>query len=136
LRFSIRDSKHDLLYRTIRPLATGLVKEQLLKAIEGVVKTGLEYVDGQLVGARDHMREAKASEDSSRTQVLQQMFQRKKGEAGSVKSKADDKHAQFKVVSKRDSTILPDVGHPSGWINRTQERADVSRFNSPVAMIC
>lgn len=73
LKFSIRDSKHDLLYKTLRPLATGLVKKQLQKAIEGAVRTGLEYADGQLVGVRDRMREADASEDKSRTQVLQEV---------------------------------------------------------------
>ena len=71
LKFSIRDSKHDILYKTLRPLATGLVKKQLQKAIADAITTGLEYVDGQLVGVRDRMDEAKASEDKSRTQVLQ-----------------------------------------------------------------
>lgn len=73
LKFSIRDSKHDTLYSVVRPLATGLVKKQLQKAIEGAVRTGLEYIDGQLVGVRDRMREAEASEDKSRTQVLQEV---------------------------------------------------------------
>lgn len=73
LKFSIRDSKHDLLYKTLKPLATGLVKRQLQKAIADAVTTGLEYVDGQLVGVRDRMRDAKASEDKSRTQVLQEV---------------------------------------------------------------
>ncbi|CAL1710558.1 unnamed protein product [Somion occarium] len=125
LKFSIRDSKHDTLYNTLRPLATGLVKKQLQKAIEGAVRTGLEYVDGQLVGVRDRMKEAEASEDKTRTQVLQEMFQREKDEAASGKSKVDEKHAQFKVVSKRDSVIV-DAGHPSGWINRTTEREETA----------
>lgn len=73
LKFSIRDSKHDMLYKTLRPLATGLVKKQLQKAIADAVTTGLEYVDGQLVGVRDRMADAKASEDKSRTQVLQEV---------------------------------------------------------------
>ena len=54
------------------------------------------------------------------------MFQRKKDEAGSVRAKAEDKHAQFKVVSKRDSMIIQQ-GHPSGWINRTEERAQAAQ---------
>lgn len=73
LKFSIRDSKHDILYKTLKPLATGLVKRQLQKAIADAVTTGLEYVDGQLVGVRDRMKEAKASKDKNRTQVLQEV---------------------------------------------------------------
>lgn len=126
LKFSIRDSKHDLLYKTFRPLATGLVKKQVQKAVADAVRTALEYVDGQLVGVRDRMAEAKASEDKSRTQVLQEMFQRKKDEAESVKDKKEERNAQFKVVSKRDSAIMPDKGYPGGWVNRTQERSEAA----------
>ncbi|EKM56742.1 uncharacterized protein PHACADRAFT_91847 [Phanerochaete carnosa HHB-10118-sp] len=130
LKFSIRDSKHDLLYKTLRPLATGLIKKQIQKAVADSVRTALEYVDGQLVGVRDRMREAKADENKSRTQVLQEMFQRKKDEAESVKSggqaKKEERNAQFKIVSKRDSEILQGKGHPAGWVNRTQERAEAA----------
>jgi len=79
LKFSIRDSKHDFLYKTLKPLATGLVKKQIQKAIEDGVRTGLEYVDGQLVGVRDRMAEAKAEEGKegvearSKMQVLQEV---------------------------------------------------------------
>jgi len=57
---------------------------------------------------------------------LQEMFQRKKEEVGSVKLKVDDKHAQFQMVSKRDSAILPAAGYAYGWINRTQKRSDAT----------
>lgn len=70
LKFSIRDAKHELLYKTIRPLATGLIKKQIQKAVQDAIRTGLEYVDGQLVGVRDRMAEAKDSDETSRTQVL------------------------------------------------------------------
>ena len=95
LKFSIRDSKHDLLYKTLRPLATGLVKKQLQKAVADAVRTALAYVDGQLVGVRDRMREAKADDNRSRTQVLQELFQRKKDEAESVKSGAREKKEEL-----------------------------------------
>ncbi len=70
LKFAIRDSKHDFLYKTLRPLATALVKKQIQKAIRDTLKTGLEYIDGQLVAVRDRMAEAKATEGQSRTEVL------------------------------------------------------------------
>jgi ribulose bisphosphate carboxylase small subunit len=79
LKFSIRDSKHDLLYRTLKPLATGLVKRQIQKAIRDGVRTGLEYLDGQLVAVRDRMEAAKAEQDEdgveskTRLQVLQEV---------------------------------------------------------------
>ena len=58
------------------------------------------------------------------------MFKRNQAEAESVKSsaksKADEKGSHFKIVSRRDSALLPDKGHPAGWINRTQEREDAA----------
>lgn len=71
LKFSIRDSKHDFLYKTLKPLATGLVKRQIQKAIREALHTGLEYVDGQLVAVRDRMELAKKEEDGDgRVEVL------------------------------------------------------------------
>ncbi|EPQ50351.1 hypothetical protein GLOTRDRAFT_141540 [Gloeophyllum trabeum ATCC 11539] len=130
LKFSIRDSKHDMLYKTLRPLATGLVKKQIQKALEGALKTGLEYVDGQLVSVRDRYQDAKASDEKSRTQALQELFQSKQEEAKDKASKAESKKeergSQFKVVSKRDSVLIPEGGHPAGWVNRTQERSEAA----------
>jgi hypothetical protein len=63
LKFSIRDSKHDFLYKTLKPLATGLVKRQIQKALRDALTTGLEYVDGQLVGVRERMDSAKGEEE-------------------------------------------------------------------------
>jgi folate-dependent phosphoribosylglycinamide formyltransferase PurN len=122
LKFSIRDSKHDLLYKTLRPLATGLIKKQIQKAVADAIRTGMEYVDGQLVGVRDRMAEAKANDSQSRTQALQELFQRKKDEAS---AKSTNSTSQFKVVSnKRDSIVQ--AGHPTGWVNRTTEKADAA----------
>jgi hypothetical protein len=40
LKFSILDSKHDLLY-TIKPIAMGLMKKQIKKATKGSITTSL-----------------------------------------------------------------------------------------------
>jgi len=130
LKFSIRDSKHDLLYKTLKPLATGLVKKQIQKAIEDGVRTGLEYVDGQLVGVRDRMAEARAEEGidgetKTKMQVLQEIFQKKKEETSSTAS-TRHRESHFKVVSKRDSLLLPETGHPAGWVTRAAERDELA----------
>jgi hypothetical protein len=53
------------------PLATRLVKKQTKKAIKGSITTCMEYADGQLVGVRDPMASAKATDGESRSTVLQ-----------------------------------------------------------------
>ncbi|EIN12698.1 hypothetical protein PUNSTDRAFT_97516 [Punctularia strigosozonata HHB-11173 SS5] len=127
LKFSIRDSKHDLLYKTLKPLATGLVKKQIQKAISDAITTGFEYIDGQLVGVRDRMAEAKAADDASRTQVLQQLFQSKKGEAKGKAQHVDQKTGKFQVVTDREHLLLPEHGHPSGYVNRANERVEAAK---------
>jgi Protein of unknown function (DUF4449) len=127
LKFSIRDSKHDILYKTLRPLATGLIKKQIQKAVADAITTGMEYVDGQLVAVRDRVSETRASSDSSRTDVLRAAFQRKKEDGEeTVSKKGTERKSQFKVVAKRNSAIIPGHGHPSGWISKVQERAEAA----------
>jgi hypothetical protein len=122
LKFSIRDSKHDFLYKTLKPLATGLVKKQIQKAIAGAIRTGLEYLDGQLVAVRDRMEEAKSKSDITRTQALQELFQRKKEESqGTIKS--TESKSQFKVVHNKRASII-ETGTPAGWLNRVTEREE------------
>lgn len=71
LKFSIRDAKHEFWYKTLKGIATNVVKKQIQKAVGQGIRTGLEYLDGQLVTVRDRMEEAKANEDMSRRQALQ-----------------------------------------------------------------
>lgn len=123
LKFSVRDSKHDLLYKTLKPLATGLVKKQISKAITDAITTGFEYIDEQLVQVRDHMDEAKGNDELSRKDAIKSLFERKQEEVASGKGSVHHKSgSQFKIVSKRDSTIIPNAGHESGWINKQAER--------------
>jgi len=141
LKFAIRDSNHDFLYKTLRPLATGLIKKQIQKAIRDALVTGLEYVDGQLVGVRDRIREEGEGKDS--TGVLKSIFVGKKDtetEKEKVKDKAADKtdraslrttdssksHSHFKVVSDKRNSLLVNQGNPAGWVNRTAEKEKLS----------
>ena len=130
IKFSIRDSKHDLLYKTLRPLATGLIKKQIQKAAQDAITTGFEYIDGQLVAVRDRYAEAKRSDEASRADALKAVFQRNKEQAeakqADVKSTASKRNSQFKVVAKRDSAIVQ-AGHEGGYSIKAQERADAAQ---------
>ncbi|KAJ7142078.1 hypothetical protein C8R43DRAFT_1131072 [Mycena crocata] len=63
--------------RTPAP-CVGRVRAKIRKALAYAIRTGFEYVDGQLVGVCDRMTEAKESDDGSRQQVLVEIFKRKK----------------------------------------------------------
>ncbi|PFH46331.1 hypothetical protein AMATHDRAFT_70122 [Amanita thiersii Skay4041] len=126
LKFSIRDSKHDFLYKTLKPLATGLVKRQIQKAIADSIRTGFEYIDGQLVAVRDRMQSAKATEGESRTQVLKDLFARKKDES-SIKS---TESRSFKVVANKRNSILSKEGNPAGWVHRLSEKEALANHGS------
>ena len=45
LKFAIRDSNHDFLYKTLKPLATRLVKRQLEKAVGEAVALAVGVVE-------------------------------------------------------------------------------------------
>jgi Protein of unknown function (DUF4449) len=50
LKFSVQESKRDVLYKTLQPLVTALVNERIQKVIRDSITMGMENVDGQLVG--------------------------------------------------------------------------------------
>ncbi|KAF8508553.1 hypothetical protein JB92DRAFT_2792778 [Gautieria morchelliformis] len=131
LKFSIRDSKHDVLYRFLRPFATGLVKRQVQRALRDAIRTALELVDQQLVRVRDRMGEVKEGEGgTTRTQALKELFKRHVDEANAKakeRERQEKRHSQFKVVAKRDSLLLPDQGNPHGWVNKQQEQEELVR---------
>jgi hypothetical protein len=73
LKFSIRNSKHDFLYKTIKPLATGLIKRQIQRAIRDLLMNGMEYLDTQLVSMKEKMEVTEAGEGEggkTRTEAL------------------------------------------------------------------
>ncbi|KAJ7061465.1 hypothetical protein C8F01DRAFT_1369002 [Mycena amicta] len=137
LKLNIRDSKHGLLYKTLKPLATRLIKKQVKKAVADAVRTGFEYVDGQLVQVRQRvgkdsgepsgrsshskgnkkdsssLRDDGASATTSTTSITSSSASVSTTGAGG---------SQFKVVASKQQSLLPDSGHPAGWVNRVSER--------------
>ncbi|KAI6102700.1 hypothetical protein EV401DRAFT_2061139 [Pisolithus croceorrhizus] len=122
LKFSIRDSKHDLLVQDLEA-------RQIQKAIAGGIQTGFEYLDGQLVAVRERMKEAKESSDTSRTQGSPRcehdidafcLFKRKKEES----VRTTESKSQFKVVHTKRESYHWSRTLPAGWMNRVIDREE------------
>jgi hypothetical protein len=95
------------------------LKKQIQKAIRDAIQTGMESVDGRLVGVCDRMAEAKVNEGESRTQVLQDLFKRKNDDS-SVRT--SESKSQFKIVAEKRNSMLAEEANPAGWVNRTAEK--------------
>lgn len=91
------------------------------------MRTGLEYVDGQLVLVRDRMHAADESDDTTKTEVLKELFHTKSSDAASKTSTAKSKrNSQFRIVPQRDSMLLPNIGNEKGWSRKQFEREDAA----------
>ncbi|CAD6931994.1 unnamed protein product [Tilletia controversa] len=119
LNFAIRDSKHDLLIKILRPLATSLIKKQIQKAAEQGIKDGLEKAELQLRDLRDSLEAAKANPDQKQMDILKQKLASKKDDAQSKTEKV----GTFNLAISKRNSILPQYGHPDGWLNSV-ERAE------------
>jgi len=133
LKFSIRDSRHDLLYKTLRPLATGLIKRQVAKAIEDGIRSGFEWADRELFKVRANMAAANEG-DGSKMDVLKSVFSSNGSAtaddttvaASNQSTKSAKRNSTFKIVPTRDSMLLPDAGHEKGWIRKASEKEDLA----------
>ncbi|KAG2072936.1 hypothetical protein BDR04DRAFT_1095721 [Suillus decipiens] len=116
LKFSIHDLKHDTIYKTIKILAASVIKKHIQKAVAHAIRTGLEYLDGQLVTVRDRMEETKTNDELGRRQVLQDLFKHKDE---SIKTSESKSH--FKAVHNKRASMVQG-GHLTGRvINRMTE---------------
>ncbi|KAF5332450.1 hypothetical protein D9611_005445 [Ephemerocybe angulata] len=137
LKFSVRDSKHDTLYKTLKPLMMGLVKKQIGKAVADGVRSALGWVDGRMAEVKRKVELKRNEEGMSDAQVLSDMLTRAKSDASSKAAEAEsrttlthssfgvsinpDKNANFKVVADKNESLIPNVGNPAGWVNRSKE---------------
>ncbi|KAE8229396.1 hypothetical protein CF326_g5632 [Tilletia indica] len=123
LNFAIRGSNHDLLIKLLRPLATGLIKKQIQKAAEQGIRDGLEKAELQLRDLRDSLESAKANPDGKQLDVLKQRFNAKKDDAASKAEKV----GTFKLATSKRNSILPQYGHPDGWLNSVDRAESASK---------
>ncbi|KAK0522256.1 hypothetical protein OC842_006516 [Tilletia horrida] len=127
LNFAIRDSKHDLLIKILRPLATGLIKKQIQKAAEQGIRDGLEKAELQLRDLRDSLEAAKQNPDGKQLDVLKERFAAKKDEAASAANSAANSGGTFKLATSKRNSILPQYGHPDGWLNSIDRAEKASK---------
>jgi len=133
LKFSIRDTKHDLLYSTLRPLASGLIKKQIQKAIEDAIRSGLSQLDQQLLDLKERMDAVEGTDGKTKMDAIKDTFTSKRSEGSESASKAETK-GRFQLTSKRESKLIDwaspnsmvekqgllhdeasNTGDPSGW---------------------
>ncbi|WVN90208.1 uncharacterized protein L203_105444 [Cryptococcus depauperatus CBS 7841] len=128
LKFAIRNSKHDLLYKFIKSTATGLIKKAITAAVQKAVHTALGHLDEQLVEVRNRVDEAKRSDETTRTQALKDLYARKKSTAAEKKAEIEKKPGTFKIVTSRDSQLNPDLTHDAekSWTGRAFKVEDMA----------
>ncbi|KAF8590689.1 hypothetical protein K439DRAFT_1611824 [Ramaria rubella] len=117
LKFTIRDSNHDFLYKAFRPLVTRLIKEQIVKVFSDGIRSSLGFFDEQLAAVRADMAKAKSSESISKRTLLKQFWHT---QATHISRRKRD--SAFRVVPKRDSALLPGQRHKRGWARRQAEK--------------
>lgn len=53
LTFKIRDSKHDLLYKFVKSVATGVIKKAIIAGFSAGIRAGLNEAHEQLLQVRN-----------------------------------------------------------------------------------
>lgn len=73
----------------MKPIATGLIKKAVPKAVEAAIRNALEQLDQQLSDIRERLDDASNRDDLSRTDVMKQVFKDKKSSGDEKKAKAE-----------------------------------------------
>lgn len=78
LKLAVRGSKHSTLINLFKPLAMGLMKKAIAKAIEEGIRSGLQQVDAQLADISERVDEADDAEGTNKFAKVKSAFQEKK----------------------------------------------------------
>jgi len=106
LAFGIRETKHNFLYSTLKPLAQSLVKKQISKAVEDGIRSSLAQLDSQFVDIRERLEAAEGDDKVSKMEVIKRTFTHKKDESSIITNDEKSKKGTFKIVAQRESKII------------------------------
>ncbi|BGP18009.1 hypothetical protein JCM10213_005048 [Rhodosporidiobolus nylandii] len=108
LKFAVRESKHSTLINFMRPLATGLIKSAISKALEAAIRAALEQADQQISDIKERIDDANEEEGTNKIDALKAHFNDKKQRAEATKNKAQDKapDGQFAITLNPDEKLV------------------------------
>ncbi|GAA5918486.1 hypothetical protein JCM6882_008315 [Rhodosporidiobolus microsporus] len=109
LKFAVRESKHSTLINFMRPLATGLIKSAVSKALEAAIRAALEQADQQISDINERLEDANQEEGTNKIEALKAHFNEKKQRAQETKEKAQEKapDGKFQLTTNPDEKIVP-----------------------------
>lgn len=119
--FAIRGSKHDALAKIAKPLATSLIKKQICKAAEGGIRDAFEKLNDHLVSVRE-------AEEGKKMDTLKQKFG---GSQDGQSKSAQGQKGTFKLATSKRDSILPQMGHPDGWVNKLDAAEEKATASGP-----
>lgn len=126
LKFAVRGSKHAMLISILRPLATGLIKKAIQKALEAAIREGLQQIDAQISDLNERAEAARRDDtDVSRLDALKQAYNDKKAEAEDAKRRNEPK-GQFQITTDRDSKLV-NWSSPKSAIEQQGAAKDAAR---------
>ncbi|KAM0790055.1 hypothetical protein ACM66B_005383 [Microbotryomycetes sp. NB124-2] len=125
LKVAIRNKRHNILVALFKPLATGLIKKAVAKAIEGAIRDGLQQLDAQLADISERVEDAEAEEGTGKFTKVKNAFAEKKAEAEQKKEEAKPA-GQFQITTDRDSRLVNWSG-PDSIIEKVSNRVDAAK---------
>ncbi|KAK4051027.1 hypothetical protein OIV83_003156 [Microbotryomycetes sp. JL201] len=125
LKLAIRNKRHNILVALFKPLATGLIKKAIAKAIEGAIRDGLQQLDAQLADISERVEDAEDEEGANKFNKVKKAFAEKKSEAEQKKEEVKPS-GQFQITTDRDSRLVNWSG-PDSIVDKASNRVDAAK---------
>lgn len=102
----------------MRPLATGLVKSAISKALEAAIRAALEQADQQISDIKERIDDANQEEGTNKIDALKAHFNDKKQRAEATKQKAQEKARESLFLTFPSTPLSPlEMPSPARFVN-------------------